>query len=260
MNRKPPAADYHARPRDRRSRPPGPAGRAPGPALAPGPAAVRRPLGAARRCARRRDAGELDPASPRGQGRRQRAVPPRAAGDPRRPGERTRDDGLPRARSRRNRPDRAGRHRMALGRPAADDGLRPRGVRARRPRPAAGEALVHESRLRPGAGDVHRLGAARRSTRSPWATRSRRPTCSACCCAAACSSPRASAGRLAARAVAPPRSSASGRPTSRSPTSSRCCALRLTKRRPEPPGADRPSPSPTRGSRPSRERPPQACG
>ena len=53
------------------------------------------------------------------------------------------------------------RHALAPGRRAARPRLRPRARAAGGARPAPRQALVHEHRLRAGAGDVHDLGAPR---------------------------------------------------------------------------------------------------
>ena len=80
--------------------------------------------------AERRDARAVDPPPPRGQGRRARARPPRAARDAERPrpqpaalGAR---DRLPRARPERRRPGAARRHALAPGRQPAGARVRPR--------------------------------------------------------------------------------------------------------------------------------------
>ena len=62
-----------------------------------------------------------------------------------------------------------------VGAPPADR-LRPRRGRARRARAAAREALLHEHRLRAGAGVVHARRATRRLCRRARDTTSRRPT------------------------------------------------------------------------------------
>ena len=66
--------------------------------------------------------------------------------------------------SRRPRPGAARRHRLAPGRRPADDGVRPRLDRRVGAGAAAGEALVHERRVRAGAADVHDRRAAGAST------------------------------------------------------------------------------------------------
>ena len=84
-----------------------------------------------------------------------------------------------------------------------DAGLRPRGDRARRPRAPAGQAVLHEHRLRARARALLDLRADAPSTPPRSATRSTPPTCAACSSAAACSRPPASA--------APPGRAAAGR-------------------------------------------------
>ena len=118
---------------------------------------------------------DVDPAAPRGQGRRAGGRAPRAARDAERPeaqparlGARER---LPRARPGRPRPGRAGGHALAPGLAAARSRLRPRGDHARRPRPAAREALVHERGLRARAARLHALRAARALRRRARARR-----------------------------------------------------------------------------------------
>ena len=106
-----------------------------------------------------RDARAVDPPAPRREGRRSRAVAPRAARDAERPTPASEGvaarDGVPRHRPARGRSRSARGHELALGRPAARACVRPSGDHARRPRPTAGEALLHEHRLRARAGDVH---------------------------------------------------------------------------------------------------------
>ena len=85
-------------------RPPGARGRAPGAALAARARALRRRLVPPRRLPRAgRDARGVDPPPPRGEGRRARALAPRAARDAERPGPQparvAARDGVPRARA-----------------------------------------------------------------------------------------------------------------------------------------------------------------
>ena len=144
----------------------------------------------------------------------------------RNPAERELATALPRPRPHRRRPRGARRHALAPGHAPAGARLRPRRDHLRRPRAPAGEALLHERRLRARAGDVHDLGAARDLPR-----RAR---------------PRRLGDEPPARAPAPagdradrraPLPGARGRPAggglplpvarrSRSPTSSRCCDRR----------------------------------
>ena len=106
------------------------------------------------------------------------------------------------------------------------DGLRPRGDRARRPRPPASEALVHQPRLRARSGDVHDLGAPRPLHRRARAMTSPPRTSSACCCGGAFSSGRARSAHRGRRADARPSSIASARRASRSRISSQCSGRR----------------------------------
>ena len=96
---------------------------------------------------------------------------PRAAGDPQRP-----RPGPPRAHGRhrlprpgaqRPRPRAARRHRLAPRRRPAADGVRPRLDRRVGPRAAAGQALVHQRRVRPRAADLHDRGTAGHLRRRP---------------------------------------------------------------------------------------------
>ena len=128
--------------------------------------AVRRRVGAARRAA----AGRRDPRRARSPGSWPRKVEVthlahleqlETRSDPgARPARAHRGDGLPGAHPRRPRPGAARRHRLASGRRPADDGIRPRLDRRLGARAAAGQALVHEHRLRPRAADLlHRRAA-----------------------------------------------------------------------------------------------------
>ena len=157
----------------------------------------------------RRDARGVDPPAPRGEGRRARALAPRAARDAQRSRAApaawqlaTAYLGLVPAR---RRPGRPRGHGLAPGRRAAATGVRPRGDRARRPRAPARQALVHEPRLRARARRRSRSPSCATSTRPRSGTRCRRRTCSASCSAAACSSRRASAGGPGRAAAARPR-------------------------------------------------------
>ena len=116
--------------------------------------AVPRRLVAPRRRPRAgRDARAVDPPPPRGEGRRPRARAPRAARDAAATPTATRCEwelataylGLVPSDVD---PERPRRHALAPGRRAAGARVRPPRDRARRPRAAAGEALVHEHRLR----------------------------------------------------------------------------------------------------------------
>src|SRR5262245_4049734 len=155
-----------ARPDSPRRGAPGSLGQPPGARLAARARPVRRRLVPPWRLPRpRRDPRGVDSPPLGSEGRCPRALPPRAAGDRERPeaqperlGAR---DGLPRARAVGPRPGRARRHLLASGRRAPRHGVRPRSDRARRSRPPAREALVHEPRVRARTGDVHHLGATR---------------------------------------------------------------------------------------------------
>ena len=152
-------------PRDARGGAPGPGLEALGAALAARHRAVRGGLVATGRVPRAGPrARRLDPVSARPQGRRGRTLVARAARDGRRARSSPRRvaacDRLPRARSARARPGAAARYVVAPRRPAARaNGLRPPPDRARRARTPAGEALVHQHRLRAGAPLLLDLGA-----------------------------------------------------------------------------------------------------
>ena len=64
--------------------------------------------------------------------------------------------------------------------------IRPRLDRRVGSGPAAGQAVLHDDRLRPGSDDLHHLAAARHLSALRSGTRCQRPTCSACCCDARC--------------------------------------------------------------------------
>ena len=107
------------------------------------------------------------------------------------------------------------------------DGVRPRRDRPRRPRAAARKALVYEPRLRARAGDVHDLRAARALRRRARARRVGDEPAARARCGAAPARARPATRREPGRpAAARRRCSASGRASSRSPTSSRFCAHR----------------------------------
>ena len=119
--------------------------------------------------------------------------------------------GLPRARPHGRRSGRPGGHGLASRRRASAHGVRPRGDHAVGPRAAAGEALLHERRLRARARRRSRSPSCATCTQPRSATRSRQRTSSACCCGAACSSRRASGALRAASAAGRRPCSASAR-------------------------------------------------
>ena len=124
------------------------------------------------------------------------------------------------------------RHRLAPGRRAARDGVRPRRDRARGPRAAPREALVHEHRLRARPARRSRSPSFAASTVPRSATTSRPRTSSACSSVAACSSRPARRALPVAPAAARPPSTASPAPASRSPTRSPSSARRTPAERP----------------------------
>ncbi len=76
-------------------------------------------------------------------------------------------DGVPGTRHARRAAEPAGRHRLAPGRCAAADRVRPRLDRRLGQEPAAGQALLHQHRLRARPRDVHHLPAPRHLRRRP---------------------------------------------------------------------------------------------